>query len=174
VSTNVEKIFWISVPTMIARKKWKILVSRHLFAPPTCASQTTRRAAFNLIDEIDIPETQMCIVAYQKENAALIGLNQQRDEAYVQAQALKEQEQAECRERQLCAEELRHARRSAAREGEQRTLIDHLESSDADATVVRVAAGLSVLEYLECLSPLKFGSCFFKTCMKIRKSRKLR
>ncbi|KAI0279334.1 hypothetical protein BC826DRAFT_1080937, partial [Russula brevipes] len=51
--------------------------------------------------------TQMRIVAYRKENAALVELNQQRDEAYVQA--LKEQEEAECRERQLFAEELRRA-----------------------------------------------------------------
>jgi CDK-activating kinase assembly factor MAT1 len=90
--------------------------------------------AFNLINEIDIPETQARIVAYRKENAALIELNQQREEAY--AQALKEQEEAERRERQLRAEELRRAEEEErdAREGERRALIDNLENSDTDAT----------------------------------------
>jgi CDK-activating kinase assembly factor MAT1 len=114
-------------------------VSRHLFAPPIFSrslSTNTKRAAFNLINEIDVPETQMRIVAYRKENAALTELNQQRDEAY--AQALKEQEESERRERQLRAEELRRAEEEErdAREGERRALIDHLESSDADAARV--------------------------------------
>jgi CDK-activating kinase assembly factor MAT1 len=89
--------------------------------------------AFNLINEIDIPETQARIAAYRKENAALIELNQQREESY--AQALKEQEEAERRERQLRAEELRRAEEEErdAREGERRALIDNLEHSDADA-----------------------------------------
>jgi CDK-activating kinase assembly factor MAT1 len=89
--------------------------------------------AFNLINEIDIPETQARIVAYRKENAAFIELNQQREEAY--AQALKEHEEAERRERQLRAEELRRAEEEErdAREGERRALIDNLENSDADA-----------------------------------------
>jgi CDK-activating kinase assembly factor MAT1 len=140
-STNAEKIFRISVPITITCKKWKISVSRHLFAPPPFTyrlnlSKNTKRAAFNLINEIDIPETQMRIVAYRKENAALTELNQQRDEAY--AQALKEQEEAERRERQLRAEELRRAEEEErdAREGERRALIDNLESSDADAARV--------------------------------------
>jgi CDK-activating kinase assembly factor MAT1 len=89
--------------------------------------------AFNLINDIDIPETQARIVAYRKENVAIIELNQQREEAY--AQALKEQEEAERRERQLRAEELRRAEEEErdAREGERRALIDNLENSDADA-----------------------------------------
>ena len=89
--------------------------------------------AFNLINDIDIPETQARIAAYRKENAAFIELNQQREEAY--AQALKEQEEAERRERQLRAEELRRAEEEErdAREGERRALIDNLENSDADA-----------------------------------------
>jgi CDK-activating kinase assembly factor MAT1 len=89
--------------------------------------------AFNLINEIDIPETQARIAAYRKENAALIELNQQREEAY--AQALKEQEEAERRERQVRAEELRRAEEEErnAREGERRALIDNLEHSDTDA-----------------------------------------
>jgi CDK-activating kinase assembly factor MAT1 len=92
-----------------------------------------RTQAFNLINEIDIPETQARITTYRKENAAFIELNQQREEAY--AQALKEQEEAERRERQLRAEELRRVEEEErdAREGERRALIDNLENSDADA-----------------------------------------
>ncbi|TFY73082.1 hypothetical protein EWM64_g10930, partial [Hericium alpestre] len=48
---------------------------------------------FNLINDIDIPQTEARIAAYHKENAALIELNQQREAAYVLA--LKEQEDAE-------------------------------------------------------------------------------
>ncbi len=91
-------------------------------------------AAFNLINDIDLPETQTRIAAYRKENAALIELNQQREEAY--ALALKEQEEAERRERQLRAEKIRRAEEEEreAREGERRALIDNLEHSDTDAT----------------------------------------
>lgn len=94
------------------------------------------RIAFNLINDIYITETQERIAAYRKENAALIEVNQQREEAY--AQALKEHEEAERRERQLRAEELRRAEEEErdAREGERRALIDNLESSNADATRV--------------------------------------
>ncbi|KAF8479217.1 CDK-activating kinase assembly factor MAT1-domain-containing protein [Russula ochroleuca] len=95
--------------------------------------QEVEDITFNLINEIDIPETQARIAAYRKENAAFIELNQQREEAYVQA--LKEQEEAERRERQLRAEEIRRAEEEErdAREGERRALIDNLENSDADA-----------------------------------------
>ncbi|KAI9466005.1 CDK-activating kinase assembly factor [Lactarius psammicola] len=95
--------------------------------------QEVEDLTFNLINDIDIPETQARIVAYRKENAALIELNQQREEAY--AHALKEQEDAERRERQLRAEEIRRAEEEEreAREGERRALIDNLEHSDADA-----------------------------------------
>ncbi|KAA1474853.1 CDK-activating kinase assembly factor [Dentipellis sp. KUC8613] len=88
---------------------------------------------FNLINDIDIPETEARIAAYRKENAALTELNSQREEAYVQA--LKEQEEAEKRERQLRADELRRAEEEErdARENERRELIDSLERSDADA-----------------------------------------
>ncbi|KAH9998136.1 CDK-activating kinase assembly factor MAT1-domain-containing protein [Russula compacta] len=98
--------------------------------------QEVEDITFNLINDIDITETQGRIAAYRKENAALIEVNQQREEAY--AQALKEQEEAERRERQLRAEELRRAEEEErnAREGERRALIDNLESSDADATRV--------------------------------------
>ncbi|KAH9180350.1 CDK-activating kinase assembly factor MAT1-domain-containing protein [Lactarius sanguifluus] len=96
--------------------------------------QEVEDITFNLINDIDIPETLARIAVYRKENAALIELNQQREEAY--AHALKEQEDAERRERQLRAEEIRRAEEEEreAREGERRALIDNLEHSDADAT----------------------------------------
>ncbi|KAI0064701.1 CDK-activating kinase assembly factor [Artomyces pyxidatus] len=88
---------------------------------------------FNLINDIDIPQTEARIAAYRKENASLIERNLQREEAY--AQALKEHEEAEKRERQLRADELRRAEEEErdAREGERRALIDTLAQSDADA-----------------------------------------
>jgi len=102
--------------------------------PHHFSKHTRQNAAFNLINDIDIPETQARVAAYRKENAALIELNQQREEAY--AQALKEHEEAERRERHLRAEEIRRAEEEErdAREGERRALIDNLaEHSDADA-----------------------------------------
>jgi CDK-activating kinase assembly factor MAT1 len=133
-STSVEKTFRIFAHTMIICKRWKISVrvtTSALSSPLLKACSF--HLAFNLINEIDILETQARIAAYRKENAALIELNQQREETY--AQALKEQEEAERRERQLRAEELRRAEEEErdAREGERRALIDNLENSDADA-----------------------------------------
>ena len=49
--------------------------------------------AFNLINDIDIPQTEARIAAYRAENAALIELNIQREEAY--AQGLRDQEENE-------------------------------------------------------------------------------
>ncbi|KAF7796875.1 hypothetical protein EIP86_008060 [Pleurotus ostreatoroseus] len=88
---------------------------------------------FNLINDIDVPETEARIARYKKENAALIELNVQREEQY--AQYLKEQEDAERLEREQRAEELRRldeAEREAREKGRQE-LIDKLETSDKDA-----------------------------------------
>jgi CDK-activating kinase assembly factor MAT1 len=141
-STSVEKTFRIFARTTITYKKWKISVrvtSSSIYHTPFFLRRLKkfllppRTQAFNLINDIDVAETQARIAAYHKENAAFIELNQQREEAY--AQALKEQEEAERRERQLRAEELRRAEEEErnAREGERRALIDNLENSDADA-----------------------------------------
>ena len=142
-STSAEKTFRTFAHMTITYKKWKISVrvtSSTIFTAPfsyefthTSRIAAALRKAFNLINDIDIPETQARIAAYRKENAAFIELNQQREEAYVQA--LKEQEEAERRERQLRAEEIRRAEEEErdAREGERRALIDNLENSDADA-----------------------------------------
>jgi CDK-activating kinase assembly factor MAT1 len=92
--------------------------------------------AFNLINDIDVPQAEARIAAYRAENAALIELNIQRDEQY--AQALRDQEEAERRERELRAQE---ARREAEeereeREKDRREIIDRLETSNKDAAKV--------------------------------------
>lgn len=90
--------------------------------------------AFNLINDIDIPETEARIAAYRQENAALIELNVQREEQY--QKYLKEQEDAERQEREQRALELRRFEEEEReeREKDRRELIDKLETSDKDAS----------------------------------------
>lgn len=92
--------------------------------------------AFNLINEIDIPQTEARIAAYRAENAALIELNIQREEAY--AQTLREQEEAEKREREQRASQLRReeVEEREEREKDKREIIDKLETSDKNAAKV--------------------------------------
>lgn len=101
--------------------------------------------AFNLINDIDVPQTEARIARFRKDNAALIEANIQRDDAY--AASLRAQEDLdrltrEERARTLAAEE---ADERAARDAERRDLIDKLESSDKDATklVAQSRAGLA-------------------------------
>lgn len=91
---------------------------------------------FNLINDIDVPETEARIAAYRKENAALIELNLQREEQY--AQYLKEQEDAERQEREQRALEFRRAEEEEREEREKgrQEIIDRLETSDKDAARV--------------------------------------
>ncbi|KAF4604086.1 TFIIH/NER complex subunit [Pleurotus pulmonarius] len=91
---------------------------------------------FNLINEIDLPKTEARILQYRAENAALIELNIQREEAY--AQSLKDQEEAERKEREQRAAELRRQEEEEREEKEKdkRELIDKLESSQTDARKV--------------------------------------
>ncbi|OCH87413.1 CDK-activating kinase assembly factor [Obba rivulosa] len=88
---------------------------------------------FNLINDIDVAETEARIVQYRQENAALIELNIQREEQY--AQYLKEQEDFERQEREQRAAELRRAEEEEREEREKgrREIIDKLETSDKDA-----------------------------------------
>ncbi|PFH49114.1 hypothetical protein AMATHDRAFT_81490 [Amanita thiersii Skay4041] len=88
---------------------------------------------FNLINEVDVPQTEARIAAYRAENAALIELNLQREEAY--AQALKEHEEAERKVRELHALELRREEEQEREEREKgkREIIDKLETSNKDA-----------------------------------------
>ncbi|KAK2467060.1 hypothetical protein APHAL10511_001318 [Amanita phalloides] len=88
---------------------------------------------FNLINDIDVQQTEARITAFRAENASLIESNLHREEAY--AQALKEQEEAERRERELRALELRREdeEKREEREKGRREIIDKLETSDKDA-----------------------------------------
>ncbi|KAF9052717.1 CDK-activating kinase assembly factor MAT1-domain-containing protein [Panaeolus papilionaceus] len=88
---------------------------------------------FNLINDVDIPQTEARIAKFRAENAALIELNIQRDEAY--AQVLKEQEDAERREREQRASMLRREEEEEReeREKERREIIDKLETSNKNA-----------------------------------------
>ncbi|KAH9842860.1 CDK-activating kinase assembly factor MAT1-domain-containing protein [Rhodofomes roseus] len=89
--------------------------------------------AFNLINDIDIPETEARITAYRQENAALTELNVQREEQY--QKYLKEKEDAERQEREQRALDLRQIEEEEReeREKERREIIDKLETSDKDA-----------------------------------------
>jgi CDK-activating kinase assembly factor MAT1 len=108
------------------------LVGFFFIALLTCIL-TLRDIAFNLINDIDIPHTEARIAAYRAENAALIELNFQREEAY--AQGLREQEENERRERELRATQLRREEEEEKeeREKDKREIIDKLETSDKNA-----------------------------------------
>ncbi|KAK7693300.1 hypothetical protein QCA50_002867 [Cerrena zonata] len=88
--------------------------------------------AFNLINGIDIPQTEARIAQYKIENAAIIEDNLRKEEQY--AQYLKEHEEAERLEREQRAEELRKLEEAERLEREQgrQELIDKLETSDKD------------------------------------------
>lgn len=120
---------------MIIWKKWRILV-RSLPLLSLLADEVWTLSAFNLINEIDLPKTEARILQYRAENAALIELNIQREEAY--AQSLKEQEESERREREQRAAELRRQEEEEREEKEKdkRELIDKLENSQTDARKV--------------------------------------
>ncbi|KAG6819607.1 hypothetical protein H0H93_010331 [Arthromyces matolae] len=94
------------------------------------------KSAFNLINDIDVVATEARIQAYRAENAALIELNIQREEAY--AQGLKDQEEAERRERENRAMELRREEEEEREEREKgkREIIDKLETSDQNASKI--------------------------------------
>jgi CDK-activating kinase assembly factor MAT1 len=89
--------------------------------------------AFNLINNIDVSETEQRIADFRAQNAALIALNIQREEA--DAQALKEQEEYERKEREYRAAELRREEEEERneRERDRREIIDELEAGSKDA-----------------------------------------
>jgi len=92
--------------------------------------------AFNLINDIDVAQTEARIAAHRAENAALIELNVQREEQY--AQALREQEELDRQEKEQRALELRREAEieREERETSQREIIDRLETSTKDAAKV--------------------------------------
>lgn len=88
---------------------------------------------FNLINDVEIPETEARIARFRAANAALIELNIQREQQY--AEQLKAQEGAERLERERRALELRRAEEEEREELEKsrQEIIDKLETSDKDA-----------------------------------------
>ncbi|KAF9532352.1 CDK-activating kinase assembly factor MAT1-domain-containing protein [Crepidotus variabilis] len=95
---------------------------------------------FNLVNEIDIAKTEAEIAAYRAENAALIELNVQRDEAY--ARDLKEIEDGDRREKEQRAKQLleEEEREREEREQEKREIIDTLQSGDQRKDVAKLIA----------------------------------
>ncbi|KAI0807166.1 CDK-activating kinase assembly factor MAT1-domain-containing protein [Fomes fomentarius] len=89
--------------------------------------------AFNLINDIDVAETEARIARYRIENAALIELNIKREEEY--QRYLQEQEEQERQERELRAQEIRRLEEEERTEREKgkQAIIDKLETSDKDA-----------------------------------------
>ena len=83
--------------------------------------------AFNLINGIDVQETEARIVKYKQENAAIIEENIRREEQY--AQYLKEQEEAERLEREQRAEELRKIE-EAERQERGLEMVNHQKERD--------------------------------------------
>lgn len=129
--TSGEKISRIYGLTTTTSKRLKTSVRCHLFYSN---GTSNGYPAFNLINDVDIPETESRIARYRAENAALIELNIQREEA--SAQHLREQEDAERREREFRAQELRRQdeEQREERERDRREIIDKLETSNKDAT----------------------------------------
>ncbi|TFK62193.1 MAT1-domain-containing protein [Pluteus cervinus] len=101
---------------------------------------------FNLINDIDLPNTEARIQRNRAENTASIELNNQREELY--AQSLKEQEDADRREREHRADELRREEETerAEREKGKREIIDKLETSHKDAFKVVAKSRASALK----------------------------
>ncbi|TFK25035.1 CDK-activating kinase assembly factor [Coprinopsis marcescibilis] len=91
---------------------------------------------FNLLNDIDVPQTEARIAEYKKENSNLIELNHQREHAYLRA--LREQEEYERKEKEQRAFELRKAEEEEREEQEQnkRSIIAKLETSDKDPTKI--------------------------------------
>lgn len=92
--------------------------------------------AFNLINDIDIAETEGRVERYRKENAPLIELNLRREEQYIQA--LKEQEEQDRIEREQRALEARKEEELEREEKEKdrREIINRLETSTKDAAKI--------------------------------------
>lgn len=121
----------ICIYTMIIWKTWKISASRQVYRLTSLTF-----AAFNLINNIDVTETEARIVKYRAVNAAITARNLQREEA--DAQALKEQEEMDRKERELRAAQFRKEEEEEFEEKEKgkREIIDKLETSQKDARKV--------------------------------------
>ncbi|KAG7086680.1 hypothetical protein E1B28_002618 [Marasmius oreades] len=108
--------------------------------------------AFNLINNINVQETEARVATYKAANAALTALNLQREEAY--ALALKEQEELDRKEREARAAQLAHEQQleREEKEREQREIIDKLETSQKDARQVVAKSRANAAKRLAAVS----------------------
>lgn len=92
--------------------------------------------SFNLINNIDVEETEKRIAAYREENAALIELNIQREER--EMLTAQEEEEREREERQRRAEEIRREEENerAERTKASHKILEELARGNADARKV--------------------------------------
>jgi CDK-activating kinase assembly factor MAT1 len=127
--------------------------------------------AFNLINNIDIPETEARIAAYRAANAALIALNQQKEEAY--AIELKEREEMDRKARELRAAELRREEEEEREEKEKdrRALIDKLETSDKDAWKLVAKSKANAQKRSEAKATASGGMTDYAKLLKTRTSK---
>ncbi|KAF8522109.1 CDK-activating kinase assembly factor [Hysterangium stoloniferum] len=89
---------------------------------------------FNLINEIDVPETEARIVAYRAENAALIQLNIQREK--LEAQEIQDEEERERKDREARMRELRQEEEEERleKEKERKAILEGLSSKEGSAS----------------------------------------
>ncbi|KZO99370.1 CDK-activating kinase assembly factor [Calocera viscosa TUFC12733] len=96
---------------------------------------------FNLINGIDIPQTEARIAAFRAANAALIEANIQRDTAAAAEQAAAEEEDRRFRTEQARMAAREEEEERAERERERRAVIDGLErGEDAEGVLRRTRA----------------------------------
>ncbi|GJJ11991.1 hypothetical protein Clacol_006229 [Clathrus columnatus] len=94
---------------------------------------------FNLINEIDVPETEARIAVYRAENAALIQLNIQREKMEVQELIEEEERERSEREERMRLIRQEEEEERLEREKERKAIIDGLESAK-DGTAARIIA----------------------------------
>lgn len=95
-------------------------------------------AAFNLINSVDVQETEARIKAFQQANAALISKNARQDAAEAAVIRDKDAEERRKRERarQLAAE--RDAAEAAEREASEKALVAKLEKTKDQSEIERI------------------------------------
>ncbi|KAH9901239.1 CDK-activating kinase assembly factor [Cubamyces lactineus] len=126
---------------------------------------------FNLINDIDVPQTEERIAQYRRENAALIEMNAKREEEY--ARYLQEQEEMERQERELRAQELRRLEEEERQEREKgkQAIIDKLETSDKDAARLVAKSRLEAQRRASARASSSAGFSTFQSSASLLRSR---
>ncbi|KAI0747976.1 CDK-activating kinase assembly factor [Daedaleopsis nitida] len=127
--------------------------------------------AFNLINDIDVVETEARIVQYRIENAAIIELNVKREEEY--QRYLQEQEELERQERELRAQELRRIEEEERDEREKgkQAIIDKLETSDKDAARLVAKSRLEAQRRASARAASSSSASFSQSSARLLRSR---